>query len=209
MKQAAAKGSTAKHAGSHKHAGTSKHHPSKQPAGAKKAPARSVHTKAKHPAHAKARGAQRGTLEVLPPRSGAVAGPRQVPGVPLLAEWPCCAAEALGASLRVAGWPVAGADVLALHVAAGGSQERAVPILAALEAAAGCGLAGVRLSRFAPVDLRGLHLFRAGLVLGVELPGAHAVTVASDGCWLSWGEHCDPADFPGAVVEEAWAVVWP
>jgi len=46
----------------------------------------------------------------------------------------------------------------------------------------------------------------AALILGVDLPGPHAVTVAPDGCWVSWGRHYDPADFPGAVVEEAWAV---
>lgn len=46
------------------------------------------------------------------------------------------------------------------------------------------------------------------VILGTELPGPHAVTVAPDGCWVSWGEHYDPADFPDAVVEEAWSVRW-
>lgn len=44
------------------------------------------------------------------------------------------------------------------------------------------------------------------LILGVDLPGPHAVTVAPDGCWVSWGEHYHPASFHGAVIEEAWAV---
>ena len=46
------------------------------------------------------------------------------------------------------------------------------------------------------------------LVLGLELPeGPH--TVLDDGlAWWSWGEPYDPADFPGAVIEEAWTVRW-
>ena len=49
------------------------------------------------------------------------------------------------------------------------------------------------------------------LILGLDLPGgeSHAVTVGPDGTWWSWGEPFDPADWPGAVVEEAWAVTWP
>jgi len=49
---------------------------------------------------------------------------------------------------------------------------------------------------------------QASIVLGVELPGSHAVTLGPDGAWWSWGEPHDPADFPGAVVEEAWEVTW-
>lgn len=47
-----------------------------------------------------------------------------------------------------------------------------------------------------------------GLILGLDLPeGPHAV-LATDGGWWSWGELYDPAQFPGAVIEEAWAVTW-
>ena len=45
------------------------------------------------------------------------------------------------------------------------------------------------------------------LLLGVELPGPHTVLAAPDG-WWSWGEPHDPAEWPDAVVEAAWAVSW-
>ena len=57
---------------------------------------------------------------------------------------------------------------------------------------------------FAPADLDS-DLSRPGLVLGVDLPGPHALLTTPDG-WWSWGEPCDPADFPAAVIEEAWQV---
>ena len=45
------------------------------------------------------------------------------------------------------------------------------------------------------------------LILGVDLPGSHAL--CDDGAaWWSWGQPFDPAVFPGAVIEEAWAVRW-
>ena len=37
---------------------------------------------------------------------------------------------------------------------------------------------------------------------------ARAVAVGPDGAWWSWGEPYSPADFPGAVIEEAWEVTW-
>ena len=46
-----------------------------------------------------------------------------------------------------------------------------------------------------------------GLILGVDLPGPHTVTVAPDGQWLTWGAALPP--FPGAVIEEAWEIRWP
>ena len=47
------------------------------------------------------------------------------------------------------------------------------------------------------------------LILGLVLPdGPHAV--CDDGAaWWSWGQPYDPADFPAAVIEEAWEVWWP
>jgi hypothetical protein len=54
-------------------------------------------------------------------------------------------------------------------------------------------------------DVLGTH----GLILRLDLPeGPHAVTVAPDGAWWSWGEPYAPADFAAAVVTEAWAVSW-
>lgn len=208
MKQQAAKGHSSKHAGSHKHARAhAKHHPAKQHAQhqAKGGHGGKQHTVAKHPGHAKARGAQRGTLEVLPPRTGTGAGPRQVPGASLH-DWHACAAVALGASLSLAGGTVRDSDVAGLHMAAGGSEDRGVSIPAVLLIASAWGLAG-RVPVTAPAFLAGP--WPAGTILGVELPGSHAVCVAPDGCWLSWGEHYCPDDFPDAVVEEAWAVSWP
>lgn len=56
-------------------------------------------------------------------------------------------------------------------------------------------------------QLLGLHETRAGLILGVDLPGPHAV-LALDGDWVTWGERRSPAGFPDAVIDEAWAVTW-
>jgi hypothetical protein len=46
------------------------------------------------------------------------------------------------------------------------------------------------------------------LILGVDLPGPHALTVAPDGTWWSWGEPFRPQDWPEMAVEEAWIVGW-
>ena len=54
-------------------------------------------------------------------------------------------------------------------------------------------------------DVSTLH--GASLILGLELPGPHAVLATPDG-WWSWGELHDPAEWPDAVVEAAWAVAW-
>lgn len=116
----------------------------------------------------------------------------------------CCSVEALAASARLAGWPVGDDDVLALYRAVAADDEAGVSILAALTGAAEHGLAGVR-----PVSFGRTLALAPGVLLGVELPGAHTVTFAPDGCWLSWGEHYDPSDWPDAVIEEAWAVTWP
>jgi hypothetical protein len=120
---------------------------------------------------------------------------------------PCCSAEALAASLRLAGWPVGEADVLALHEAAGGSRDAGVSIEAALETAARVGLAGCRPRGFAPVtiDIRGPR--GRGLILGADLPGPHALAVDGGGVW-SWGEWHPWSCFAAAVAEEAWSVTW-
>lgn len=142
----------------------------------------------------------------------------------------CCSAEALAASLRLAGGTVSDDDVLELHWRARGTEDEGVSILAALEAASVFGLTGYRpvfaerplddlplpfgqlLGHVKDVDLGevdhglGEGLIH-GLILGVELPGPHAV-LAEPGRWWSWGERYDPSAFPDAVIEEAWAVSW-
>ncbi len=124
----------------------------------------------------------------------------------------CCSAEALAASLRLTGRRVTDADVLALYERTAGGPDAGASILATLEAAAEFGLAGLRPLTFTEVMPYGplgatLCETRAGLILGTELPGPHAV-LADGTWWWSWGEPYDPATFPGAVIEEAWAVTW-
>jgi hypothetical protein len=179
-------GHSKKHAGTKKHAHHAKHHPSAQRAhhqGAKQHHPKTAHTKAKHPKHTKARAL------VLPG----------------LVDVACCASEALAASLRLSGWPVGAPDVLDLYKHLTDSPDTGAAISATLEAAYRWGLAGVRPVSFAPVDLDD----PAAVILGLELPGPHAVAVAPEGCWLSWGAHYCPCEFPDAVIEEAWAVTWP
>ena len=197
MKKKAPKGSTRKHASKKHHATRAKHHPKEISGGLMQLAGQPARVVAKHPHHAKPRG-----LALAP---GDVA---------------CCAAEALAASLRLAGGSVADADVLALHWLAGGDADTPVSIWAALEAASEFGLGGVRPLSFEEVMphaddlskravLPGVrpHKTWAGLILGADLPGLHALY--DDGeAWWSWGEPYDPADFPGAVIEEAWAVQW-
>ena len=127
----------------------------------------------------------------------------------------CCSAEALAWSLRLAGWPVGVADVLDLYKLTADGPDAGASILATLDAAYTFGLAGVRPLSFQevmpsePGDWPGLgHIAGAGLLLGLELPGPHAVC-QQDGQWWTWGEPYDPDCFPDAVVEEAWAVTWP
>ena len=122
----------------------------------------------------------------------------------------CCAAEAVAASLRLAGRPVTDADVLALYRHTAGDPDAGATILATLEAAAEYGLAGVPAgSTLRPGGLSSDCELRrmSGVLLGLELPGPHAVL--DDGvAWWSWGEPYDPAAWPDAVIEEAWTVTW-
>jgi hypothetical protein len=48
---------------------------------------------------------------------------------------------------------------------------------------------------------------RSSVILGVDLPGDHAV-VADSGQWWSWGTAWPLSAFPAAQVFEAWAVAW-
>jgi hypothetical protein len=120
-----------------------------------------------------------------------------------------CSARAVAESLRLAlGVRLADGDVLSLHRAAGGDRDGGTTILEALRAAQRYGpwwrgLADPPCAGLAVPD-------HQALILGLDLPYGepHAVTVGPDGTWWSWGEPHSPADFPGAVIEEAWAVAW-
>jgi hypothetical protein len=115
----------------------------------------------------------------------------------------CCSAEALAASLRLAGHAVTDADVLALYWHTARDEDAGAPILATLEAAGEYGLAGVR-----PVSFRVAEPGDWGLILGLTLPAPHAVLDTGAG-WMSWGEPWPAWAFPDAAIEEAWEVTWP
>lgn len=134
----------------------------------------------------------------------------------------CCAAEALAATLRLAGQPVTSDQVLELYFYTAADEDAGAPIAVTLAAAAAHGLAGFRpvsfevctgaRSRtwFPPVLETGRLAVGspAFLILGAELPGPHALAVDERGGWWSWGRRWDPSAFPAAVLEEAWAVTW-
>jgi hypothetical protein len=187
-KKPAGKGHSAKHAGHSKHVqGQGKHHPKAQ-------------HKAQHQHHAHQ---QQKVHTVAKGHKG-----HKARGLALGSEVACCTAEALAASLRLSGRPVSDGDVLRLYERTEGASDTGAPILAALEAAARFGLGGVRPGSFRAVDPAEVANHGSGLVLGLELPGAHTVLATPAG-WWSWGElHC-PCEWPGAVAEEAWAVMWP
>ena len=188
MKQGAAKGHHPKHTGTakHVHHAHPKHHPKAQKKAAQhhhaKGKQQPVHTVAHHHKGAK------------PKKQGLALGDAVA----------CCSAEALAASLRLTGWAVSDADVLALyrHTADGPDVFTSIP--ETLEAAYRWGLAGVQPVGWAPVDFDD----PAAQLLGVDLPGPHAVC-ADGGWWLSWGGCWLPSAWPTAVVEECWAVTWP
>jgi hypothetical protein len=121
----------------------------------------------------------------------------------------CCAAEALAASLRLAGGSVNDQDVLALYRRTAEHPDDGATILATLEAAAEHGIAGVRPASFRLLDFDDPAIAAEGVILGVDLPGPHAVAVCAEGHeWMTWGE-CWPVRWlPDAVLEEAWAITW-
>jgi hypothetical protein len=128
-------------------------------------------------------------------------------------DWDGCVAEALGC-----GWDI--------FQAAGGRPDGGVFIEAVLEVLAGRGM----IAGYAEADLDAwpdYHLLDAltcsngnafthhsrsedwptEVLLGVDLPGPHAVYATPAG-WWSWGQLWQPADFPDATIEEAWTVNW-
>jgi hypothetical protein len=141
----------------------------------------------------------------------------------------CCSAEALAASLRLAGQLVTDADVLALYSYTASGPDEGATIEATLRAAAEHGLAGVRPVTFemappcAPAVrwpacprcalFRGLTAYPGGgggdLILGVTLPGGpHALALDPSGSVWSWGDLWSLDQLQAGPAEEAWAVIW-
>jgi len=117
----------------------------------------------------------------------------------------CCSAQAVGTLL---GWDWE--RVLALYWRTASEPEIGVAISDTLLAA---GVAAIEVfEEQSPALLVGDALdgvrFGHGLILGVDLPGPHALAVKPDGTWWSWDEPFDPAAWPDLVIEEAWAVTW-
>lgn len=198
MKAPAHHGTTAKHSSS-KHAAA--------PAHGKHKPSTAKHTAKTHRKKApSAVGKSAGPAKPAKPR-------KLTPG-----SVACCPAEAVAAAARMAGWMVTDQDVLDLYARCADGPSSGFTIAAALTAVSRRGIGVARLVNYARQDQyyedgqpqdehsgQSVDVLHA-LILGVDLPGPHAVTIAPDGCWVSWGRHYDPSDFPGAVVEEAWAV---
>ena len=113
-----------------------------------------------------------------------------------------CAVRAFAESLRLSGrGAVTDSELLAIYRATAADADAGASILATAEAIFSRGLGGHYPLGFAPACPC------CAAVLGLDLPGGepHAVAVGPDGTWWSWGQ---PFEWPGAVVEEAWAVTW-
>jgi hypothetical protein len=122
-----------------------------------------------------------------------------------------CAAQALAAHLELTtGYPASYGEVRSLFTAAGGRDPGGVTLAAVLDAlAGGWSLGGRPLAGFHLADLGDDEaMSEAGLILGVSLPGPHAVVADPDGDWLTWGMAVPADEFPEAVICEAWAVEW-
>ena len=182
-------GTTKKHAGGGKHHGGGKHNP-------KHISAHDAKLRAKDRRIARAKAIQHAM------KHPHVAGkPGRAKGLPLGEAVPCCSAEALAASLRLAGWPVSDADTYRLHVLAGGAENSPVAIQAALEAATRAGLAGIRLLRYWAASPASLEV-----VLGLTEPD-HAVLATPEG-WWSWGFLLGHGFMPYTEIDEAWELRW-
>jgi hypothetical protein len=176
------KGHASKHVHHRKHAGNHhKHHQKAQKQGPQGGFVHHVTAVARHPHHARPRGLAAATGDLA-----------------------CCAAEAVAASLRLAGWPAGDGDVMALYGMTEDATGAGATMLATLEAAAEYGVAGRKPKSFGLAPR-----LERGVILGLALPdGPHFV--CDDGeSWWSWGEaYCPCCEFPDAVIEEAWEVAW-
>lgn len=177
-------GHTRKHAGGTKHAGSAKHKPSAAQQAARKkfqqagAHAAHLHAVAKHAGH-----------------------PTPAKWSPF-ADVACCAVQALAASLRMTGRAVSDADVLDLYWRVTDDPDAGMTLEAAFGAAAGYGLAGIRLLGASPARRLG-----DGVVLGVDLTQRHALTLDGHGVW-TWGQWRPASCGLLAAADEAWALEW-
>jgi len=131
----------------------------------------------------------------------------------------CCAAEAVAASLRLAGHLVTDPDVYALYKTTAAGPDTGATIQETLEALMRHGLAGVRPLGFGPAAA-----LEPGAVLGLTLTdaqrrqdvwdwedapewGPHAVTLSSRGV-LTWGALVPVTRAFLGHAEEAWAIRW-
>lgn len=188
-------GTTAKHAGTTKHhAGASKK-PGKHDASGSASPKHHPHHESAHEKKLRHHDAvvKRHEHKTTEHKSRKLALPGAVA---------CCSAEALAASLRLAGHPVSGSDVYALYRATARGDDDGATILATLKAASTFGLAGVRL-----VGLRAVPVSSPHVVVGGELPGSHALYFERGRAW-SWGAPLDLSRFPDWEPEEAWELRW-
>lgn len=112
----------------------------------------------------------------------------------------CCAAQAVAASLRLAGGSVSTDDILELFWLTPGADETGAAISDTLAAAQVHGLAGAY-----PV-FRPAAALADGVIAGITLPrGTHTVTLDRGGVW-TWDEW-HPLSRPLAI-EEAWVLTW-
>lgn len=157
--------------------------------------------------HAKHQPAKKHAAAKKPAKHKAAAKHGQKVGQPDGEGVACCAAEAVAASLRLAGHQVTGGQVLELHQLAGGGDDDGVSIGEALSAAWLFGLAGRK-----PADMRHIALdgpLAGSLIVGLELPGGpHAVTVDPGGQVWSWGERVPLASLQPQALIDAWVVTW-
>jgi hypothetical protein len=104
---------------------------------------------------------------------------------------------------------VSDADVLALYWHTARDEHAGASIVATLEAAAEFGLADMRPMTWECVNpgYTNHGIYTPGLILGLSLPAPHAV-LDTGSEWVTWGEPWPAWAFPGAVIEEAWAVTW-
>ncbi len=174
--------------------------------------------KAKHPAHPAAQAARSAKSHAAAKKKQAAAAHKPRRWTPD-GDVALCSARAVAESLRIAlGVTVADDDVLGLYWATAGDADAGASIWATLQAAqAWGGAAGPAYNLLDALTCGNgkpfTHYRRSGagpqsVLLGLELPaGPHAVL--DDGrFWWSWGQPYNPADFPSAVIEEAWAVTW-
>ncbi len=97
---------------------------------------------------------------------------------------------------------VADTDVLDLYWRVTGDPDAGMTIETAIGAAAGYGLAGVRL-----LDARPAGALADGVVLGVDLAQRHALTLDGHGVW-TWGAWQPASCALLGAADEAWALEW-